>query len=438
LLDSFARRSAFLERRQVDLARHRLLVAPGEGKSLRAWAVDAGGDLDAPSRRGHAFRYSPAQIASRVLQAKAERVGLLTNGDELRLLLADPARPDSSIAVALDRGGWRGTRQPPDSYRLLLAVASPSGIALVPEIVELARLSQTRVTAELRKQARAAVEGFLQDVLDDPKNSLSLADRDRAALARQLWSEGLVLVYRLLFLFKMEASADPARGFSFASSTLWKNNYSPSRALAPAVRLVLDRGAETGTFLRDSLRATFRLFQDGIAVNELNVRPLGGMLFGADSVPLLDSLHWSERAVALMLDRLLWTPGGTRAPRERVHYGPLDVEDLGRVYEALLELEPGIASEPVCRLRRQKIEVVVPLAQGAQYKAAIEPDADDDDHVEAEPTRSSSRKRRRLPGQSMEQTRSGSLRSSRPSRLSSAYSTPHAKQGRFTDVGTRR
>src|SRR5208283_4042660 len=51
-------------------------------------------------------------------------------------------------------------------------------------------------------------------------------------------------------------------------------------------------------------------------------------------------------------------------------YGPLDVEDLGRVYEALLELEPGISAERMCRLRRQNLEVVVPLAQGEKYRPA--------------------------------------------------------------------
>ena len=41
-------------------------------------------------------------------------------------------------------------------------------------------------------------------------------------------------------------------------------------------------------------------------------------------------------------------------------YGLLDVEELGRVYEALLELEPGIATRPMMRLRRARLEVVVP------------------------------------------------------------------------------
>ncbi|MGC4070847.1 MAG: hypothetical protein QM784_40460 [Polyangiaceae bacterium] len=69
--------------------------------------------------------------------------------------------------------------------------------------------------------------------------------------------------------------------------------------------------------------------------------------------------------------------------RERVHYGTLDVEDLGRVYEALLELEPGVSNEPMCRLRRAKLEVVVPLAQGAPYrKQAASEDEEDSDETE--------------------------------------------------------
>ena len=56
-----------------------------------------------------------------------------------------------------------------------------------------------------------------------------------------------------------------------------------------------------------------------------------------------------------------------------MHYGPLNVEDLGRVYEALLELEPGISTEPMCRLRRQKLEVVVPVAQGLKYRPPSSP-----------------------------------------------------------------
>jgi hypothetical protein len=155
--------------------------------------------------------------------------------------------------------------------------------------------------------------------------------------------------------------------------------------LAPFARKVLDHGAATGGFLEHGLRALFRLFEEGVECTELHIAPLGGALFGTDTTPLLSSLEWGERAVAHLLDRLLWTQrrrGGDA--RERVHYGPLDVEDLGRVYEALLELEPGIAGEPMCRLRRQKLEVVVPVAQGEKYRTQTQRAADSGDEDEAE------------------------------------------------------
>ncbi len=346
-----------------------LLNGTPQGPRLRAFAFDLGADLDAPSRRGRAYRFSPGRIAHRVLLAKGERAGLLTNGLQLRLLLCDPARPESHIAFRLDRGsgGWAAQRNAPDSFRLLRALGSPAGLALLPDLTEAARLNQTTVTKSLRRQARAAVEGFVQELLDRPENAPLLAAR--SDLAKDLWREGLVLVYRLLFALKLEASADPARVFSFASTALWRDAYSPNAALGPVARKVLDEGAETGRLLEDGLRALFRLFSRGISSSELRISPLGGALFGEGTTPLLDALRWGERAVARLLVNLLWTKGDGKSGDLRVHYGTLDVEDLGRVYESLLELEPGVATEPMCRLRRQKLEVVVPLAQGEPYRA---------------------------------------------------------------------
>jgi hypothetical protein len=360
------------------------VYATADGAKLRVWAVDLGTDLDAPNQRGRAYRFSPSRVAERVLLAAGERVGLLTDGDELRVVLVDPARPGSHVGIALGRSdGWRGAAALPDSYRLVRALASPAGVAKIGAVTEAARLAQTRVTKSLRDQARRAVEGFVQALLEHPANAPVLAEwTDREALARALWREGLVVVYRLLFVLKLEASADPARAFSFASTSLWRNTYSPNVALAPVVKDVVERGAETGTFLGESLRATFRLFSEGLASSELNVSPLGGMLFGPESAPLLSRLAWTEPGVAALLDNLLWTRERGQDARARVHYGSLDVEDLGRVYEALLELEPGIAERPMCRLRRAKLEVVVDAAKGEPYRAAVRPHADEPEEDE--------------------------------------------------------
>lgn len=332
---------------------------------LRAWSVDADTDLDAPHRSGRAYRFSPTRSAQRVLLARGEHAGLLTNGHELRLLLCDPSRADSHMTIALNgAAGWRARALAPDSYRVLLALASPKGIAALPAVLEAARLSQTRVTKELRQQARSAIEGFVQAVLDHPAN-VALHSHDRDALAAMLWQEALILVYRLLFILKLESAADSARAFSFAATSLWRGSLSPNVALGPLVRRHIDLGQETGTMIEHGLRAVFAAFRDGLSCSELSIAPLGGALFGAGTTKLLDDLVWGDRAAALLLDRLLWTMGKGRG-RERVHYGALDVEDLGRIYESLLELEPGLASEPMVRLRRAALEVVVPAANAAR------------------------------------------------------------------------
>jgi hypothetical protein len=346
-----------------------LLRGAGEGH-LRAWVAPAGTDLDAPNKRGRAYRFSPALIAQRVLLTKGERIGLLSDGLELRIVLSDPSGRDSHLGIELGKsGGWRNSRDVPDSFRLLRALSQPKGVAAIGDLLDEARLSQTGVTKKLREQARRAVERFIQGLIDDPENREAREQwGDLDEVAKQLWHEGLVFVYRLLFVLKLESAVDPARSFSFATVSTWRNSYSPSTALAPIVEKVRDEGAETGGFLSASLRALFRLFSDGLSSSDLQVRPLGGMLFGPEATPLLDSLSWSETAVANLLDALLWTTGdGKRSQqrgvdtvgRERVHYGALDVEDLGRVYEALLELEPGVTREPMCRLRRAKLEVVL-------------------------------------------------------------------------------
>ncbi|MEW6137143.1 MAG: N-6 DNA methylase [Thermodesulfobacteriota bacterium] len=361
------------------------LVSEDSTKRLRVWTTSFNEDLYAPAKRGRAYRFSHLRIAQRVLLATGERLGLLTNGVQLVILISDPARPDSTVTIPLD-GGWKRSRDIPDSFKFLLAIASPRGVEAVPDLVEKARLQQTRVTKELRVQARQAIEHFVQEVMDHPANAEFFASHtDRDALAKALWREGLVLVYRLLFILKLESSNDPARSFTFASTSLWRNTFSPSITLARYARDVLERGTETGRLLEDGLRGLFRMFEDGVECTELVVKPLGGALFGADSSPTLSKLAWGERAVARLFDQLLWTPKrrGSDA-RERVHYGPLDVEDLGRVYEALLELEPGITSESMCRLRRQKLEVVVPTAQGEKYRATGGTQSDNSDDADGD------------------------------------------------------
>ena len=372
------------------------LLLARDDLSLRAFPCDYRSDLDAPAEQGQTYRFTPQRIAERILQVTGEKIALLTNGDELRLLLADPARATSLISFRLSEWRSLSPRDTPDGFRLLLAFLHPDLLARregkpsrLEDLLDAARLKQGQVTKDLRIQARRAVELFVQGVLDHPANR----DRFRATpedgrdhLPRRLWREALILVYRLLFILRGEASG----AFRFAATSPWRHTYSPN-ALGDVARLALDQGADTGRYLELGLRKLFDVFEKGLHWTEANIAPLGGRLFGQEETPLLAACDWSEMGCARLLDNLLWTPekgsrgrrtSGEAVGRRRISYADLDVEDLGRVYEALLELEPGLAVEPMVRLRRAKLEVVLPATQGKKYRPTTpvqSAETDDDD-----------------------------------------------------------
>jgi hypothetical protein len=80
-----------------------LVSADGKAK-LRMWCVDFETDLDAPARRGSAYRYSYLRIAQRVLLTSGERLGLLTNGVELRLLISVNFNPRLKFLLVPNAG----------------------------------------------------------------------------------------------------------------------------------------------------------------------------------------------------------------------------------------------------------------------------------------------------------------------------------------------
>jgi hypothetical protein len=323
------------------------------GSSLRAWPLGSDTDLDTPLKRGAATRISPLRRAGRILRARGERAGIVTNGETLRVLLCDPGGPDSQIIISLGgRSGWVSQLNAPESFRLISALTSPTGVNALDDIFDAARHHQTAVTKTLRSQARVAIEDFLRCVLDQNRGAVCLPS------PKVLWRQALTVVYRLLFILKLESSAESGGGFGFASSEAWRRGFSPNRALGPLVRRHLDFGHDTGRLLEDGLRVLFQVCREGLAHSTISIAPLGGGLFDPAATERLDCLRWGERAVALLLDRLLWTTPGGRE-RERVHYGSLDVEELGRVYESLLDLEPDIAMSPMARIRRGRFEAVV-------------------------------------------------------------------------------
>ena len=89
--------------------------------------------------------------------------------------------------------------------------------------------------------------------------------------------------------------------------------------------------------LWDALRAVTRLAHAGCRAGDLRVTPFNGRLFAPSRTPLADRRDLDDEAARRSLVALSTRPAPDREGRDRIAYRDLGVEQLGAVYETLLD-----------------------------------------------------------------------------------------------------
>src|SRR5205823_9840355 len=95
----------------------------------------------------------------------------------------------------------------------------------------------------------------------------------------------------------------------------------------------------------ESLQAISRLAHRGCTAGTLRVVPFNGRLFAPAAAPLADSFVLDDRIAREVLLAVTTRPGADR--RERITYADLGVEQLGAVYERVLDYEPSVSEGTV-------------------------------------------------------------------------------------------
>ena len=162
------------------------------------------------------------------------------------------------------------------------------------------------------------VSGFSRTVLDDS------------------FEQALTIVYRILFLLFAEARA---------LVPLWHPVYRESYSLE-ALRDIAER-PRRAPGLWDALRAIARLAHAGCRAGDLRVTPFNGRLFAPSRTPLAERRGLDDEAARKAVLALSTRPALDRAGRERIAYRDLGVEQLGAVYETLLDYEPRVERQAV-------------------------------------------------------------------------------------------
>ncbi|MCO5206227.1 MAG: N-6 DNA methylase [Anaerolineae bacterium] len=202
-----------------------------------------------------------------------------------------------------------------------------------------------RIRNGLRQAVTDAIIHFGNGFLRHPRNDeLRQKLADGSLTPDAYYQQLLHLIYRLLFLLVAESrnllAVDPSSAASAEKSHFYRDYFSISR-----LRQLADTPLSAPERFDDlylGLRTLFHAFHDEKLAAQLGVPPLNGQLFSGDETPDLGVALLTNRDLLHAVRLLSWfTPQDERVQR-RVNYAALDVEELGSVYESLLDEQPVI------------------------------------------------------------------------------------------------
>ena len=316
------------------------------GGSVPLLLTVADRDLD---RSNSAFgedgrRRAPHAAMQEFLNADATALwGILANGPGLRLLRKNPSltRP-AYVEADLERiceerlySDFAAFWLLAHASRLASGVGGRSGSRIEQWRLEGAKTGQ-RALDRLRVGVTTALRELGSGFVEHPANGALRADLNSGTMtADHLHQQLLRLVYRLLFLFTAE-ERDLLHGPDADGTTreLYAQGYSLGRLRDRArFRRYYDRFSD----LWSGLAVTFRGLARG--AQPVGLPALGG-LFEGDQCPALDigSLP-NSRLLAAIHALAFFTAEGSL---QRVNYRDMGTEELGSVYESLLELHPVV------------------------------------------------------------------------------------------------
>lgn len=231
------------------------------------------------------------------------------------------------------------------------------GTRPIDRLEEESRKHSAKVSEDLKQAVFQAAEtivgGFLIDIRSRPEAFAS------APALSDLRDAGFLALYRLLFILYAEA-----RDERLIQHQFYQKNYSLDGLLSRLVRAPTESLPANRSALWAQLLALFRIFNEGIAPHlpELeNIPPRGGRLF-SDETPegrWLRRLKLDDRSTAAVLLALATAKPRRGVGRERVSFRELDIEQLGNVYQGLLEYEPAEAADTMVNCRVQGRDFVL-------------------------------------------------------------------------------
>lgn len=301
---------------------------------IQTYAQDS--DLDATLKQD-GWAATPADRMVALCRSLGCRIGLVTNGERWMLV-------DAPVGAVTTFASWyaRIWSQEPITLQAFVHLLGIRRFFVdeseqLPALFDRSLKFQDEVTDALGEQVRRAVEVLIQtlDKADQDRNRELLHDVKEP----ELYEAALTVMMRLVFLLSAEE-----RGLLLMGDESYEANYALS-TLRMQLRKESEEILERRWDAWSRLLAIFRAVFGGIEHENMRLPALGGSLFDPDRFPFLEGRakdsNWlndaakplpiDNRTVLLLLEAIQQFQGRT------LSYRALDVEQIGYVYEGLLE-----------------------------------------------------------------------------------------------------
>jgi len=247
-------------------------------------------------------------------------------------------------------------------------LAPESGLCLHDTLDENSHKHAYAVSGDLKHGVRRAVELLANEAVYYRREVQKQGVFSDEAFAGKLTTEILTWLYRLLFLFYVEARGKDLDAVPMDSDA-YRKGYSLESLRDLELVPLTSEHARNGFFIHESLQKLFRILNMGFPrldsadlqsamrltkAGEMQVDALNSPLFDDDRLELLKGVRFRNLILQEVLQLLSLSAEKKRKTRGRISYAQLGINQLGAVYEGLLSYTGFFATEDLYEVAAEK------------------------------------------------------------------------------------
>jgi hypothetical protein len=312
--------------------------------------------IDKQENKTGRWKASPFVKLDRMLRDTGISLGLVTNGEDFRLVYA--ATGLSTSYLTWNAQAWVDEKVTMESFINLLDCNRIFGKnnRKIIDLIEESQEHQVEITNQLGGQVRDALEILIRamDKADKATGGKLLSSFD----GDELYHITLTVLMRLVFLLYAEENFLLPHG-----QLMYDRSYGITHLIIKLLQddRKSDRILDENSDAWNRILATFRLIHDGSSHPDLPLHGYGGDLFNPVKFPILENIDFriSNRDIFDIVRKLTFAQSklGKITIAQRLSYRSLDVEQIGSIYENLIDYTVKRAEEDLIVLKTKDADI---------------------------------------------------------------------------------